>query len=407
MAAGLVIFLAWRKRSVLLLPRDQGLSAVLATATLIVAVLLGFVYVRYDHCSQIDELLRLVITSALGCFAALLAHLLLAKWLPRTEKKSRWHFLRDVGGIVLFLAWSITGSFALTCAAQALVIQVDMKVKHRQVALIHDGYPVDKDKPIITKVGLPVHLIARRVECDDRITWSWSPSDFGTVENGTFLTLTPVTHARHIVVTVHSLAHPRYDEHDDVDIVVNPEDPNVERKTTQGQDPEGRQGTFDVLIVTKDRSWEFASDERIDGNLPGDELMKRLAESEVFHPYQDLVAVGTASREGEKPKEDARADLRSARLSTWIVSALRSSTTNRKVWRINLGRYMPDRDTESLQPSDTARERRLVVIGVIRKDAKLDVERALRNAFDMHSKEEFFREIVRHYPKDWSLTPAN
>jgi hypothetical protein len=54
----------------------------------------------------------------------------------------------------------------------------------------------------------------------------------------------------------------------------------------------------------------------------GREVVTDFAKSGAFHGYEDLLALGTASHEGKRGQEDARADRRAEGLANWIKAAL-------------------------------------------------------------------------------------
>ncbi len=86
----------------------------------------------------------------------------------------------------------------------------------------------------------------------------------------------------------------------------------------EGQDKAGRRGTFDVVVARKQFLWVRGSAEDLekDGRkITGEELTRDVLDQEVrdgLASAREIIAVGTASQEGDAAAEKARAGQRGA-----------------------------------------------------------------------------------------------
>jgi len=403
LSATTMLSLAWRKRADLWVPGEGRASAIWRTVSLGTGVLVAALIIRYEHCSQIRELLVLSGLAIAGCFAALLSHWLFVKHV--SVRRGTRAALFDVAIIVLYAAWNVGGTVALTAATIAVMIEVEARNLHQQLTLFVDDRKVDEAHPLHTRPKLPTHFAPHHAGCNNTVKWSIEPSDLGSIENGTYNAPPEVETVRRVKVVAKALD--RDWEEAVADIIIDLEIPGVERTTTKGRDDRGNTGVFDVMVITQEHSWICRSEVAIDGDTPGPALMEQLARSHAYDPYKFLIAIGTASHEGPKPKEDARADSRANTLGKWLIGSLKITGVQRMVKRINLGQYEPDSVDPKLPCRLTRSERPLVVIGVITKDDQLDIGVSLRNAFESKRSEAFFKNILRRYRRKWTVEPID
>lgn len=110
----------------------------------------------------------------------------------------------------------------------------------------------------------------------------------------------------------------------------------------EGQDKAGRRGTFDVVVARKQFLWVRGSAEDLekDGRvITGDEVARDVLDEEVrdgLANAREIVAVGTASQEGNAAAEKARAGRRAARTAEIIGAAIDSSIP---ISALNLGQF--------------------------------------------------------------------
>jgi hypothetical protein len=117
----------------------------------------------------------------------------------------------------------------------------------------------------------------------------------------------------------------------------------------EGHDKAGRRGTFDVVVAKKQFLWVRGSAEELekDGKvISGAELASDVLDQEVrdgLANAREIVAVGTASQEGDAAQEKARASRRAARTAELISAVIEPSTP---VSTLNLGQYSGSRPRE-------------------------------------------------------------
>lgn len=126
----------------------------------------------------------------------------------------------------------------------------------------------------------------------------------------------------------------------------------------EGQDKAGRRGTFDVVVARKQFLWVRGSAEQLekDGRvISGDELANDVLDQEVrdgLVTAREIVAVGTASQEGDPSAEKARAGRRAARTADIVSAAIDTSVP---ISALNLGQYRENRPTGAAGGTDWQR----------------------------------------------------
>lgn len=110
----------------------------------------------------------------------------------------------------------------------------------------------------------------------------------------------------------------------------------------EGKDKAGRRGTFDVVVARKQFLWVRGSAEDLekDGRrITGDQLASDVLDKEVrdgLASAKEIIAVGTASQEGDPAAELARASRRASRTADIVGTAI-----DRKIpiSALNLGQF--------------------------------------------------------------------
>ncbi|KWT64208.1 hypothetical protein [Hyphomicrobium sulfonivorans] len=148
-----------------------------------------------------------------------------------------------------------------------------------------------------------------------------------------------------------------------------------------GHDKAGRRGSFDVVVLNKSFLWVVGSSDALekDGQIiPRHQTASAVLDDEVRAALADtreVIAVGTASQEGNAADETARAQLRAQRAAQLVVNAVPS---NVPIWTLNLGQYRdPCTDCES---GGTSWQRPFIVIGVKNAEPETNIGEALADA---------------------------
>ncbi len=170
--------------------------------------------------------------------------------------------------------------------------------------------------------------------------------------------------------------------------VVNAErlSPSTQAYVLEGTDSQGRRADFDLIVANKDFTWERGSTERLtrEGALMsrGDidkVLLDELVRARLKQAKQ-LIAVGTASQEGDPQAEVFRAAKRAEKIAEWIVPLAEKETP---IWTLNLGQYK-----EPCETCDTAAtnwQRPFLLIAVRRAAWGVDLGEALNDALSSAS----------------------
>jgi hypothetical protein len=139
----------------------------------------------------------------------------------------------------------------------------------------------------------------------------------------------------------------------------------------EGKDKAGRKGTFDVVVAKKEFLWVRKSSEEIekDGKaIPGADIANQVLDDDVkaaLGTAREIIAVGTASQEGDAKEETERAGKRAKKTAEIVVSGVAPTVP---IWTLNLGQYHePGKDSEA---SGTNWQRPFIVIAV--KDLEVD-----------------------------------
>jgi len=153
-----------------------------------------------------------------------------------------------------------------------------------------------------------------------------------------------------------------------------------------GKDAAGRTASFDYIIVTNDYTWvkgsttEVVSDNQV---IPQEEAADRIITPKVrdsFASALDLIAVGLASREGDREAEEARALARAQTVAAWITKVTDASIP---LWTLNLGQY--DKEAcKNQQDEDSSFERPVLLASVRAKADGVNVAEAFADALTGH-----------------------
>ncbi len=148
-----------------------------------------------------------------------------------------------------------------------------------------------------------------------------------------------------------------------------------------GVDSQGRKASFDFIIFNREYTWVKGSTNEVEHGgaaLSEPETVRQVISSQIRETLlreRELIAVGLASREGERQTEEDRAARRSQTAAGWLNSFAAPATP---IWRLNLGQY--GKDCASQEDADTSFERPLILAGVRSKDEGANLREALANA---------------------------
>lgn len=145
-----------------------------------------------------------------------------------------------------------------------------------------------------------------------------------------------------------------------------------------------KKAKFRIAIVTQEYRWKFESSDSIETGLVKTELPELLDNLKGFDDMIGLIAVGTASHEGNANQEISRADKRADN----IVSVFRQTdlASKKEIYKLNLGQYLKEQPSATIE--ETSIQRRLIIIGISERDKKMsfdEMREALKNALQKSS----------------------
>ncbi len=153
-----------------------------------------------------------------------------------------------------------------------------------------------------------------------------------------------------------------------------------------GKDGQGRAASFDFIILTGDYTWVKGSTNEVasrDTVIPEAEAAERVLTPKIRNflaSASDLIAVGLASQEGEREREEARALARSSTISGWLVKV---SAPSIQIWTLTLGQY--NKGCKAQEDADTSFERPIILAGVRAKAEGTNLQEALADAIGGHT----------------------
>ncbi len=149
----------------------------------------------------------------------------------------------------------------------------------------------------------------------------------------------------------------------------------------QGSDQSGRSADFDLIVADKTFTWEHGSTERLmrnDQAMSSKDVEQIILDALVrarLKTAQQMIAVGTASEEGDPTQETHRAGKRAERTAQWLATIIEPKTP---LWTLNLGQYK--QPCASCDTNETSWQRPFLVIAVQRAAWGVDIGEALSDA---------------------------
>jgi hypothetical protein len=151
--------------------------------------------------------------------------------------------------------------------------------------------------------------------------------------------------------------------------------------TIEGFDKAGKRGLFDVVVAKKEFLWVKGSAEDLekDGQtIKNPDIADALFDGEVAAALvsaREIVAIGTASQEGDAGQEKDRAGRRAEATAKLSQSAIGPDTP---VWALNLGQYREP--CAACETNGTSWQRPFIVVAVKALDDDANLGEALADA---------------------------
>jgi hypothetical protein len=155
----------------------------------------------------------------------------------------------------------------------------------------------------------------------------------------------------------------------------------------EGKDKAGRRGTFDVVVARKEFLWVRKSSDELEREgktISGTDIANEVLDIEVraaLTSAKEIIAVGTASQEGDAKEETERAGRRAHKTAEIVSGGIDPAIP---VWTLNLGQYRePCKDCET---GGTNWQRPFIVIAVKDLEPGSNVGEALADALSGQKK---------------------
>lgn len=303
----------------------------------------------------------------------------------------------------------VTRALALMLAVVAAAASGVLRMKADQA---RSEFALDPSEPQTVLAGRTLDIKARMQECRLDIAWEIEGSPaakeqglLGQVSSrGTYSA--PETIEREFDLEVVATLSQYPQEFKKVKIQLRRHPDYSTPIEAPGRDTENRQAMFVIEVLDDRHSWIIGQNQ-IKG-VDGANLAQRMAAEGVFSGFQDIIAIGAASREYEsqrhvdrRAQEERRARERAFVLGRWVRDAVGPGQI--RVHALKVGRY---NDEIELTAEETERERQVVIVGVLPgADENVDLLSAVRDAFERKRlAEPVLGMFLDHYPKEnWEL----
>lgn len=131
-----------------------------------------------------------------------------------------------------------------------------------------------------------------------------------------------------------------------------------------------------VMILSQEYQWLFGSTTEVEGSfglglLPVERQIEEEAIQEWIQSASAIVAVGTASYEGDLESESVRAAVRSSEVYALLLSLLARYQTAKSLFKLNLGQYDEDK-CALIERAATGYQRPIIILGVFTSSEQPD-----------------------------------
>ncbi len=354
------------------------------------------VYLTLRRCEDLPHLILVLVASAAVFAVAQLAIFQLHGNLrqPGTPAKRR-SILQVIDWLTLIVV--MAGAVIAFSAVVSGIILSAYNRQHEAISARAETYELHPNQFTTIRLG-------GRACCNPPQYEKLPPEDGVIDPGGTYTAPARIARPRSIIIKV---ATPSYlDGNTFASILLLPEAVGIDRYTSRVTMPDGRVGLADLIVLKKDDSWEFGSEDRLTGGrllatALGTPDLRRLLGS-----YDKIVAVGTASREGDDNDEFGRAHTRAGMIAATLCDLRSAGNRTQKIVRLNLGRFKAPEGSK-VSPVQSATERRVIIFGLIGDSLSADPLSAIKAAVKQKSRggdDQIFKLIDAFYPADkWEL----
>ena len=160
------------------------------------------------------------------------------------------------------------------------------------------------------------------------------------------------------------------------------------RITAVGEDQHHRRLSFTVFVLAEHLSWKLESS----GDLEGGQTIISPDLIAAINQACDVFCVGTASVEGERQAEEARAAQRAFKLAQWVGEVMGNSS-HARLFALNAGQYRGPKELLSSQ------QRRAIILATLPHD-DVDLGEGLRSGLQqIQQSSPFVFSLLRDYSR--------
>lgn len=164
-----------------------------------------------------------------------------------------------------------------------------------------------------------------------------------------------------------------------------PRPPEVTRDVIvrRARDLMGRRASFRILLFSDEFRWRINSSDALDNQPPQPHFTPEM--KSVLNDAKEVICVGASSEETSgglshvqgRQEEERRAARRAEQIALWVRQAVSRPIPVRK---LNIGQHAPTGHAR-----DTSNQRRVVIILVLDRDERTNLDQALRSAMAQES----------------------
>jgi hypothetical protein len=143
------------------------------------------------------------------------------------------------------------------------------------------------------------------------------------------------------------------------------------RINAEGFDRQHRALPFTLYVLTQQFSWKLEST----ADLEGGETLLNAELTDAINHGREVFCVGTASFEGARGLEEARAAERARTLAEWVRTAIVDPSKTR-VFALNAGQYVGPKELES------SYQRKAIIIATGQHEEDVDLREALTSGLE-------------------------
>ncbi len=168
----------------------------------------------------------------------------------------------------------------------------------------------------------------------------------------------------------------------------------------KAEDKQHKHATFDIYLFSDEYRWKIGHSNILENNKTTinftPQMQRNLNESEeviCIGASSEQIRAGLTPEEGRK-EEELRAAQRAETIATWVRPYLSNHVIVRK---LNLGHHAVKFETIS-NYDRTSEQRRVIIVLVLKKEDGVDVDEALRDAFNREKAEHpLYARILTQY----------